>query len=148
MGLVDYLNRKPSRDKLLRGEIPAWIAKSKRSRYIASVLLSAPPWVDIKRLRAMAAECRWVSEMSGVEHCLDHIVPLNHHLVCGLTVPWNLRIVPRKSNESKGNNWNPDQLHLFDEPPLQMQQMQRPQRVQAGDPGVCAQEALQALWPR
>lgn len=145
MGIIDYLGRKPSRDKLLRGEIPAWIARSKRGKYISSVVLSAPPWVDLNRLRAMAAECRWVSEMSGIEHCLDHIVPLNHPKVCGLTVPWNLRIVPRKPNESKGNSWNPDQLHLFDESPLQMQPVSGAQRVQAGDPGVCLQEALQTL---
>lgn len=36
---------------------------------------------------------------------LDHIIPLNHPRVCGLTVPWNLRTVPRAANISKSNAW-------------------------------------------
>jgi hypothetical protein len=41
-----------------------------------------------------------------------HIVPLNHPYVCGLHVPWNMRVVPWRVNASKGNAFNPDQLPL------------------------------------
>lgn len=41
---------------------------------------------------------------------LDHIIPLRHPEVCGLHVPWNLRVVKRETNLKKGNRfvtcWN------------------------------------------
>lgn len=104
MGMIDYV-RGRSRVRLLAGETPAWIANSKRSAYIESVVLSAPPWVSRKELQALRSEARRLSAATGVEHVLDHIVPLNHPRVCGLTVPWNLRIVPRAVNGTKGNAW-------------------------------------------
>jgi hypothetical protein len=114
MSMVDFAKRGGARKRLLAGDVPAWISNSRRSRYIAQVILSAPPWVDRARLESLRAECVWVSEMSGVQHCLDHIVPLNHPRVCGLTVPWNLRIIPLKPNSSKGNYWCPEQMEMFE----------------------------------
>jgi hypothetical protein len=114
MGMIDYLGRKPSRAKLLRGETPNWIARRHQGgRYIAAVLLSCPPWVDLAPLRALAAESKRRTKETGVQHALDHIVPLRHPLVCGLTVPWNLQIITKQQNDSKGNRWSPDQMELF-----------------------------------
>lgn len=39
---------------------------------------------------------------------VDHIIPLAGENVCGLHVPWNLRIVPGRQNILKGNNWSPE----------------------------------------
>ena len=114
MGMVDYVPKAPSREKLLRGEMPAWIANSKRSRYIAAVVLSAPPWVKRSELQALKAEAARISVETGVLHVLAHKVPLNHPLVCGLTVPWNLEIKPWRVNASESNWFTPDQLELFD----------------------------------
>ena len=35
--------------------------------------------------------------------------------VCGLTVPWNIQVVPWDLNGAKGNNWCPEQDDLFPE---------------------------------
>lgn len=113
MGFVHYTDKAPSRVKLLRGEVPRWIANNKRASYIISVVLSCPPWVDRKALFALHEEAQRLTKETGIVHVLDHEVPLNHPNVCGLTVPWNLRVVTWRVNASKGNNWNPHQLELF-----------------------------------
>lgn len=114
MGLIDYCNKAPSRRKLLVGEEPKWVANSKRKRYITAVILSTPPWVDRAALRRLKAEAAELTAKTGVLHTLDHIVPMNHPMVCGLTVPWNLRIVPWRVNSAKSNTWYSGQLELFD----------------------------------
>lgn|SRR6185436_10677816 len=114
MGFIHYVNKAPSRAMLLAGETPLWIKNSKRRKYIAAVVLSAPPWVDRKALYALHEIAQALTRSTGELHTLDHIVPLNHPDVCGLTVPWNLRIVHWLVNASKGNKWNPNQLELFE----------------------------------
>jgi hypothetical protein len=45
---------------------------------------------------------------TGVRHSVDHEVPLQHALVCGLHVPWNLSISTLEANMAKGNRTWPD----------------------------------------
>jgi hypothetical protein len=112
MGMIHYIRMK-SRERLIAGDVPAWIANSPRRRYIAQVVLSAPPWVDRAALRLIQYRAQCLTELTGIPHQVDHIVPLNHSLVCGLTVPWNLEVVPALVNGAKSNRWLPDQLDLF-----------------------------------
>lgn len=43
------------------------------------------------------------SEKTGVEHNVDHIIPLNNEKVCGLHTPCNLRIITALENQRKNN---------------------------------------------
>ena len=112
MSLIDYFRPK-TKEKLMRGEHVHWVESNSRSGYIRQCVLSFPPWVNRKELEAIWQECRRLESVHGVPYTLDHIVPINHPFVSGLSVPWNLRPCPRKANESKGNKWHPDQLELF-----------------------------------
>lgn len=90
-------------------------ARHVRRDYIVQAVLSAPDWVDRKALQALRDEASAKTAQTGVEHVLDHIVPLKHPMVCGLTVPWNLAVVPRAVNAAKSNYWCEWQGDLFQE---------------------------------
>lgn len=113
MGFVHYTNKLPSRRALLSGSTPAWIANSKRRKYIASVIVSTPDWVDRKDLFMLHQWSRVMTVFTGKPHVMDHCIPLNHPRVCGLTVPWNLRVVPWATNARKSDRFCEDQLCLF-----------------------------------
>ena len=113
MSVLDYFRPK-TKERLMRGEHVHWIENNNRSGYIRTCVLSYPPWVDRAELQKLWQECRDLELETGVPHNLDHIIPLNHPKICGLSVPWNMRAIPASHNNQKGNTWNPDQLSLFE----------------------------------
>lgn len=69
----------------------------------AARLQATPAWADLKAIEAVYQECAETTVTTGVEHHVDHIVPLKHPLVCGLHVHWNLRVIPGLENRQKAN---------------------------------------------
>lgn len=64
---------------------------------------SRPEWADCRPIYREAARRR----ARGEDVHVDHIVPLNSPIVCGLHVPWNLEIIPAPQNLRKGNRYWP-----------------------------------------
>jgi hypothetical protein len=87
--------------------MPEWLRLHKRREYIVRAILSFPYWVDRAELRRVQDDCDSLTRETGIRHVIDHIVPLGHHLVCGLTVPWNLQIITYHANASKGGKFSP-----------------------------------------
>lgn len=69
-----------------------------------TLVLATPKWVDVEALRAIYHEAQR-RRRAGEDASVDHIVPLRHPSVCGLHVPWNLAIIPKKDNSKKTNKF-------------------------------------------
>lgn len=104
------------RELIIKGEEPGWLIRHSRYKRVKLETLSHPPWVDKKALRALQREARRKSSVTGVKHVVDHIVPVDNPRVCGLSVPWNLRVVPQAHNACKSNAWCEWHGDLFSEP--------------------------------
>ncbi len=100
------------RPLIVAGQIPEWLQKHPRRERIIQEAFSSMPWpgnrAAVRRFRLEAAKRGLVS---------DHIVPVQHPYVCGLTVPWNLQTLTHKLNQAKGNKWHPDQLDAWETEP-------------------------------
>jgi hypothetical protein len=69
----------------------------------AGVRRATPLWVDRRALVEVYAACARRTAATGIPHEVDHVVPLKGARVCGLHVPWNLRIITAAENRAKSN---------------------------------------------
>ena len=81
-----------------------WSAKN--AKYRATKLQRTPEWLTDDHLWMIEevyelAQLR--SKVTGVDHHVDHVVPLRGKTVSGLHVPWNLQVIPWYENLSKSN---------------------------------------------
>jgi predicted nucleic acid-binding Zn-ribbon protein len=73
------------------------------ARRHAAKLRATPFWSQTKEIEALYAEARRLTEETGIEHHVDHIVPLRGRNVCGLHVFANLRVITADQNKRKAN---------------------------------------------
>lgn len=69
---------------------------------------AVPKWANLDAIKVFYNEAHRVTLETGVQHHVDHMVPIAHPLVCGLHVEHNLRVIPGVENIAKGNHWWPD----------------------------------------
>jgi len=69
---------------------------------------AVPKWIneDLKQeIQKFYVEARLKTRDTGTKYEVDHIVPLMGEKVCGLHVPWNLRVITQFENRSKQNRF-------------------------------------------
>jgi hypothetical protein len=67
---------------------------------------ATPPWLNSeqkKAIRALYLHAQSMTEATGERYVVDHIIPLQSDIVCGLHVPWNLRVMTQEENLKKSN---------------------------------------------
>jgi hypothetical protein len=67
---------------------------------------ASPPWLTRKQkqeMRELYKIAMTMTKTTGEQYVVDHIVPLRSEFVCGLHVPWNLRVITQEENLKKSN---------------------------------------------
>jgi hypothetical protein len=72
---------------------------------------AAPPWLNEahkREIELMHLLAKALERDTGKRYHVDHIIPLKHKNMCGLHVPWNLRVIPEGENMKKNNKFLPE----------------------------------------
>lgn len=67
---------------------------------------ATPLWVTAEQklsMRQLYLQAQQLTKTTGERYVVDHIVPLISDEVCGLHVPWNLRVITQEENLKKSN---------------------------------------------
>ena len=67
---------------------------------------ATPPWLTRKQkteIRQLYQIAITMTKTTGEQYVVDHIIPLRSPDVCGLHVPWNLRVITQEANLKKSN---------------------------------------------
>jgi len=84
---------------------PLWVkadTKARRRKHRQAT----PPWLtqtQKAQIREMYKTAMTLTKLTGEQYVVDHIIPLRSDAVCGLHVPWNLRVITREENLAKSN---------------------------------------------
>lgn len=87
-GRAYYNSRNANRRALRQKAEPKWLTKDQKQ--------------DCKAMYTLASK---LEVLCGIKYHVDHIVPLNSDVVCGLHVPWNLQVLAAPLNLSKSNKF-------------------------------------------
>lgn len=93
--LQDYITRAKA-----RGNLPGRVARQSR---LLKLWQHTPHWITPEQ----RAEMLRIYRSCPHGHTVDHIVPLDGKMVCGLHVPWNLAHLERRANGRKSNKFWP-----------------------------------------
>lgn len=63
---------------------------------------ATPKWLSVEQLKVIES---FYFDASSRGLTVDHQIPLRSKHVCGLHVPWNLQLLTKSENSSKGNRF-------------------------------------------
>lgn len=94
---ISYMSRKWRKENK---DVVAAHVSARRAR----ILKASPPWLTDEHKEEIVLKYRQAKEakrITGIDHHVDHIVPLVGRNVCGLHVPWNLQVITAQENLRK-----------------------------------------------
>lgn len=100
--VLEYLRQyRVENPRVIPREIVTAYAAARRT----SKKRAMPVWADVDAIKSVYSEARKKTEETGTIWHVDHIVPLNNELVCGLHIAANLQLLPALVNLSKSNRF-------------------------------------------
>lgn len=109
--IVNKSLRKPAKGKLLYKDM----TPEQRARHVNRVVArqekiqqAMPTWANHDVILAYYIVCQNITKVTGIKHEVDHIIPIQHPLVCGLHVESNLQIITEEENIKKSNKFKID----------------------------------------
>jgi hypothetical protein len=82
-------------------------ANAKSAARRAAKRKATPEWANIDKIREIYKESSRKTLETGIQYHVDHVIPLNNPLVCGLHVHENLQVITERKNLTKSNKWKP-----------------------------------------
>jgi 5-methylcytosine-specific restriction endonuclease McrA len=67
---------------------------------------ATPPWITQEQkeaIKGLYLHAMRLTKITGERYVVDHIIPLINPIICGLHVPWNLRVITQEENLLKSN---------------------------------------------
>lgn len=101
---VKNIERERQRNRTYTKNNP-YKSNARSSKRRSSKIKAAPLWLTKIQIEQIQEFYTMVKELETVfpwRQEVDHIEPLQGKDICGLHVPWNLQIIPRTLNRSKG----------------------------------------------
>lgn len=89
----------------LKENRPEFTARNAKRR--ATKMQATPKWCEYDKIKELYNAAAILTE-SGVEHHVDHIIPLQNDIVCGLHCISNLQVLTADENLKKGNKFEID----------------------------------------
>ena len=83
-------------------------ARQYNAKRKAALLQATPEWADASKIKDFYFAADFLGMVTGDWYHVDHIVPLNNSLVCGLHCEQNLQVLPASDNLRKSNRRWPD----------------------------------------
>ena len=81
---------------------------AKEAKRRAAKLQRTMPWLTDEQheeIDAIYSDAAMLTKKTGIEHQVDHIIPMQGKNISGLHVPWNLQVLTASENISKKNRW-------------------------------------------
>lgn len=108
--VIARANSRPSQDKrryrrkweLSNPDIKKAILSVRKRRHREAT----PRWITKEQklaMRQLYLQAQQMTKITGERYVVDHIIPLISEEVCGLHVPWNLRVITQDENLKKSN---------------------------------------------
>lgn len=81
--------------------MPTIVRASERNRELSKRI---PPWANLANIRKIYRDAQEATNSTGVQHHVDHILPIKSKVVCGLHTEANLQILTAEDNMKKSNH--------------------------------------------
>lgn len=91
-------------EEMLENPEECWFEREYRKRN--KMKMATPPWADRGEIRRIYEEGVRLSKRMNMEFVVHHEIPISHRNVCGLHVPWNLKVVSRRFKDGVGRKFN------------------------------------------